>query len=215
MLSDNTEMQKRKENELWVSGENLKKLKTVIGKVLEMKRNLTDLSVHVDKRVLELIPEYFAGTLPGKALKCYEGFTRIVIIFDGDLWTCQGIYGNLKNSSLEKAWFSKKAGNIRAKVDLCRAHCLQSCVHLTELSDIFSSSNGFISSIKEAKEKKKYLRRLLNTFKRYQLLLMARLWIQGFKNIFRRGERLSKKNLKCEMLKIGEAIKRIKHAGKQ
>jgi len=132
MLSDNTNMQARRKNELWVSGKNISELKKVIRKVLKLKRSLRNLSIRVNNRVLEMIPAYFIGQPLSRNLRCFEGIVRIVICLNGDLWSCRGIYGNLRNNSLENCWFSSRAKKIRQEVKQCKNHCLQNCIYLTE-----------------------------------------------------------------------------------
>lgn len=132
MLSDNTNMQVRRRDELWVSEENTLKLKKIISEVLELKRDLRDLSIRVNDKVLEMIPSYFSGHSLDRNLKCFEGIIRIVISYNGDLWSCRGIYGNLRKNSLKDCWFSIEAKKMRKEVKQCKNHCLQNCIYLTE-----------------------------------------------------------------------------------
>lgn len=132
MLSDNTDMQARREGELWVSEESIPKLKKVISKVLQLKRDLRDLSIRVNDKVLKMIPTYFTGQPLDRSLKCFEGIIRIVISYNGDLWSCRGIYGNLRKKSLKDCWFSIEAKKMRKEVKQCKNHCLQNCIYLTE-----------------------------------------------------------------------------------
>ncbi|MFH0984771.1 MAG: radical SAM protein [Candidatus Omnitrophota bacterium] len=207
MLSDNTEMQDRVKNELWVSERNLEKLRAVIGQVLELKRTSSDLSVHVNEKVLKLIPDYFSGTLLNKDLKCYEGFARIVISFTGGLWTCQGMYGELKTGTLKQYWFSKRAGAIRKKVVQCRTPCLQSCVHMEELSDIYPACDRFVAGIADEREKKEYLRRLCGMFKSYRALILWKKCKARFGRMLGLVHDPADESLDLEIARISESLR--------
>lgn len=206
MLSDNTDMQERKKNELWVSEENIHKLKEIIREVLELKKTLQDFSIHVNEKILEMIPNYFAGLPLDNSLKCYEGIVRIVITNNGDLWSCQGSYGNLRRSSLKDCWFSYKANGIRHRVRNCQSHCLQSCIHLAELSDIHSEVKKFKILIDKEKASKEYINRLLVSLINYKSQLKRKKIIRYFQNIFK-WDKDDFRELNLEIAKISRVIK--------
>lgn len=207
MMSDNTEMRERKKNDLWVSAPNMSKLREVIQKILALKKTAADEFIHIDERILELIPSYFDGTPFNHDLKCYEAVVRIVITCGGDLWTCQGLAGNLQRSSLKKQWNSSKAKAIRQKVDRCRTHCLQSCVHLFELSDIHTKAVRFVASIADPKQRRDYGGRLANMFRHYTNLLRMEKLVAVLKKTFRKEPEVSLPDLEREMKKITESFR--------
>lgn len=209
MLADNTEMHTHRKNELWVSERKMATLKSAIHKLLELKRTLTDLSIHVNEKILELIPDYFEGTLSGKRIKCFEAFVRIVIIPDGNLWTCRGFYGDLKKGSLKKHWFSRRAKNIRREIDHCKTHCLQSCVHLAELADIYPEVDKFLALIAHGEDKEEYSLKLIGSLKRYKQFLEKKRRAEFFTNALRRDAKSSRENLNKEISKIAESIGRL------
>lgn len=207
MLSDNTEMQERKKNELWISEDNMHKLKEIIREVLELKKILQDISIHVNEKILEMIPAYFAGLPLDRDLKCYENIVRIVITNNGDLWSCQGIYGNLRKGSLKDIWFSREANNIRCKVKNCQSHCLQSCIHLAEISDIYSEITKFKTLVDKQGETKKYINRLMTLLANYKSRLKRQQIIRYFQNMVKPDKKDSLKELNLEIVKISKTIK--------
>ncbi len=210
MMSDNTEMQERKKNDLWVSVRNMDKLREVIRKILLLKKAAIDEFIHVDERILELIPDYFEGTSFNEDLQCYEAIVRIVLTFDGDLWTCQGLIGNLKESSLRKEWLSQKAKAIRCKVDHCRTHCLQSCVHLFELSDIHAGAVRFVATIADGNQKRKYVGRLIKTLNHYKDLLRREKLTVFLREFLKKDQQVSAHSLNSEMQKVIEHLEALK-----
>jgi len=209
MLCDNVYMQRRNINELWVSEVNIPKLKEVMEEVIELKKKMWSLSIHVNDKILEMTPAYFAGFPLGTNLKCYEGIVRIVISYNGDLWACRGTYGNLKKRSLlRNLWISPQAKKIRDEIKKCQSHCLQSCIYLTELSDVYSEVKKFKDLINKIEEKEKYTKRLSVLFKTYNFLLEKKL-IKYRKNEPRENEDTYFNELKSEITKTSEIMKSL------
>lgn len=206
MLPDNANMKQRNKHELWVCEENILKLREVITEVIELKKTIQNLSIHVNEKILEMIPSYFAGLPLDRNLKCYEAIVRIVISYNGYLWACRGIYGNLRKSSLRNCWFSPQAKKIRQEIKQCRSHCLQSCVHLAELSDIYTETREFKNSIDKVKENEEYIKGLLVLFKNYNLLLTKKL-IKCLRTESGRDKNNYLNELKSEITKTSEIIK--------
>lgn len=115
-------------NSLWVKECEVPRLREVIQELLRRKMFPETVFINVETNVLKMIPDYFLGQGLSCRVKCYEGIVRIVIGHGGDLWSCQGVYGNLKERSLVDCWFSKKAREIRMKTKRCQRHCLQPCI---------------------------------------------------------------------------------------
>ncbi len=210
MMADNTNMQDRKKNELWVKEENIPKLKEVIGEVLRLKKVYLDLLVNVDDKILEWIPSYFAGRPLGKMFTCYEGIARIVITCSGDLWSCRGLYGNLRRQTLQNCWHSNKAKKIRQLVKQCNDQCLQNCVHLSDLDDIYGSIERFYEAFVHAHKGKKYIKELMKLLAGYKVLLIKEKWAKLLSGMFKFRKNNDTIDLTSEIAKISRIISRIK-----
>jgi MoaA/NifB/PqqE/SkfB family radical SAM enzyme len=145
VLFNNIRMYEKKKNVLWPSGANIVKLQEIIKEVIKLKNSLEDIYIYTDTRVLEMLPDYFKGKKAGKDFKCYEAIKRIVITYDGILWSCVGTYGDLKKNTLKEIWFSDAAIGVRNKVKGCREHCLQDCVYFP--SNILEQAKIFLKKI--------------------------------------------------------------------
>ena len=127
VLFDNMKMYEKKRNALWPSEDSITKLKKTIKKIVTLKRTLKDFVICTETAALEALPAYFKGERAKFDFSCYEAIKRIVITCAGKLWSCMGVYGDLKQNDLKSIWFSKEAAKIREKVKKCREHCLQDC----------------------------------------------------------------------------------------
>lgn len=145
ILFNNTKMYEKKKNILWPSRVNIYRLQEIIKKVVGLKNSLNDIYIYTDKKILEVLPDYFKGKRPGNNFKCYEAIKRIVITHEGILWSCVGMYGDLKKRNLKEIWFSEEAMKARNKVNDCREHCLQDCVYFP--SNILEQTKGFLEKI--------------------------------------------------------------------
>jgi MoaA/NifB/PqqE/SkfB family radical SAM enzyme len=130
LLSNNIKMFEKHKNDFWPSDKSLAQLEKVMLQVIRLKEMFTDFEICTDKEILDCMPEYFRISSAQWKLKCYEAIKRIVIGYDGKVWSCAGIYGDLKKQSLREVWYSKEAENIRNIVRQCSEHCLQDCVHV-------------------------------------------------------------------------------------
>lgn len=153
VLFNNTKMYEKKKNFLWPSRVNIINLKNIMKEVLNLKEKLTDLYIYTDKKILEAIPDYFEGKKLSSHFKCYEAVKRIVITYNGKLWSCLGIYGDLRKKSLKENWFSKEVKKIRNNVKKCKAHCLQDCVYLP--SDVLEEVRKFLKRLKISNDEEK------------------------------------------------------------
>lgn len=140
VLYNNKKMHERlKKDDLWVKECNVPKLREIIKELLRRKTSPECIVVNVDRKILQMMPDYFLGKRLNNSLKCYEAIVRIVICHNGDLWSCHGVYGNLKRDSLMNCWSSNEAKVIRNKVKRCNNHCLQPCVYLPGPVDLYFS----------------------------------------------------------------------------
>lgn len=145
VLMSNVSMSDRKKNSLWPTTKEIPLLAENIHKLASMKKENQGVLIYTDFAILEAIPGYFMGKKPGRRFKCYEGIKRIVITCDGKLWSCKGIYGDLRKDNLKKVWFSEEVQKIRKVVNSCRDHCLQDCVYFP--MDISGQVKYFLSGI--------------------------------------------------------------------
>lgn len=129
VLFSNIKMFEKKKNSLWPSEGGINNLEETMEKTIKLKDSLNDICIGTDTAVLSAIPDYFKGKRPPKAFKCYEAIKRIVITGEGKVWSCIGIYGNLKEEGLKKIWFSLGAMRVRIKIRKCKEHCLQDCIY--------------------------------------------------------------------------------------
>jgi len=170
ILFSNISMYEKKTNILWPSKEDVLKLRKVMHKVINLKNKLNGLGIYTEDAVLKTIPDYFTGKRLGSDFKCFEAIKRIVITYDGKVWSCMGSYGNLKEDNLKNIWFSKDAMAIRDKIKNCNAHCLQDCVYFP--SNILDKTKELLKKIKGAKAKKKEIKsRLLAKLRYYTNIL--------------------------------------------
>ena len=129
VLFNNTKMFMNRKNTLWPSTERIKELKKIIRELLKLKRESRGANVFTDDDVLNSLPDYFLGRRPRAEFKCYEAIKRIVITCEGQLWSCQGILGDLKKDTLSQIWHSSRTKKARQDIKKCKRHCLQDCVY--------------------------------------------------------------------------------------
>jgi len=183
LLFNNTKMYEKKSNSLWPSGNSIKKLRNITKDVVKLKEKLSDLYIFTDKLILDKLPDYFLGRRPGSIFKCYEGIKRIVINCDGKLWSCVGIYGDLKKESLKNIWLSEEAMKVRNKVKKCKEHCLQDCVYFP--NDVLGQTGNFLKKIEYLNqgERKQFVGRLIEK-NNYYLDILNRKEKDRFLNLF-------------------------------
>ncbi|MDD5771407.1 MAG: radical SAM/SPASM domain-containing protein [Candidatus Omnitrophica bacterium] len=160
VLVSNVSMHERKKNALWPSAAEMPDLEKNILELLSLKSGQQDILIYTDDAILKGIPGYFRGKRAGKRFKCYEALKRIVITCDGKIWSCKGIYGDLKTGSLRQIWLSAQAQNVRRAVNVCKDHCLQDCVYFP--MDISGQVRGFLSGIKGAEDRNIAGKRLIS-----------------------------------------------------
>jgi MoaA/NifB/PqqE/SkfB family radical SAM enzyme len=160
VLVSNVTMHERKKNTLWPSAGEIFALEKNILELLSLKSSEQNILIYTDNAILKGIPGYFRGKRAGRGFKCYEALKRIVITCDGKIWSCKGIYGDLKTGSLRQIWLSAQAQNIRKAVNVCKDHCLQDCVYFP--MDISGHVKDFLSGIKSDEDRVIAGRRLIS-----------------------------------------------------
>lgn len=145
VLFSNTRMKQKHKNELWPTEEGVKKLQGVVSRLLEVKESQkASCLIYTDEAILKALGAYFRGRRLGRAFQCFEGIKRIVVTCDGKVWSCEGVYGDLRREGLLKIWNSQKASRVRKRVKRCRQHCFQDCVYFP--LDLEGDLKRFLSS---------------------------------------------------------------------
>jgi len=129
VLFNNTKMFVNRKNALWPQTGQINKLRNVIKELLRLKKEPNEVRIFTDEDVLNSLPDYFLGRRPKEDFKCYEAIKRIVITCAGQLWSCQGILGDLNKNTLSQIWYSGKTKKVRQDIKKCKRHCLQDCVY--------------------------------------------------------------------------------------
>jgi len=158
VLVSNVSMKERKKSSLWPKAREHDLLRANLRKLLEIREGSSDMFIYTDPEILKAIPGYFKGKRPGGKFKCYEGIKRVVITCEGKLWSCSGIYGDLRKESLKNLWNSSQMQKIRKNVKKCRAHCLQDCVYFP--IDISGQIRKFYLRLSRPEEKEIFLARI-------------------------------------------------------
>jgi MoaA/NifB/PqqE/SkfB family radical SAM enzyme len=205
VLVSNISMHERKKNALWPSVSELSVLEKNIRTLLAMKEERRDTLVYTDSSILKSIPGYFKGKKPGRNFKCYEVIKRIVITCDGKLWSCAGLYGDLKKDSLKQIWFSTEVKKIRDNVNKCKAHCLQDCVYFP--TDISRQVKHFLAGINEGLDEADVRKRLISRMDYCISELSGRIKPNFLSNFDRKKRDVNKLiTLKKEVLRSNKSV---------
>jgi len=145
LMANNTKMYEEAKDDLWPSLKDIDSLKSVWKKVLSLKSDFKETNIFTDSAILGAMPSYFKGKKVFKSFNCYEAIKRIVISYDGVLWSCFGVYGNLKNKSLKELWFCHKAKKIRESAKKCKSFCMQDCIYFP--TDIVAQVGGYLKKV--------------------------------------------------------------------
>lgn len=145
LLANNTKMYEEAKDDLWPSSKDIDSLKSVWKKVLSLKSEFKEINIFTDSVILYAMPAYFKGKKVFKRFNCYEAIKRIVISYDGVLWSCFGVYGNLKNKSLKELWLCAKARKIRENAKACKSFCMQDCIYFP--TDIVGQVKGYLKKV--------------------------------------------------------------------
>lgn len=95
-------------------------------KTLELLQKRSWEASGVSRITKRLRSRYYELTKNNRALPCFAGLASAHINYDGSLWACCvkcKSMGNLPDSSFEKLWKGKKAGEIRARIKKERCSC--------------------------------------------------------------------------------------------
>lgn len=128
---------------MWIPRERWGVLDRVVETVLETKKNLDPqqfLIVNTEHE-LNIMKQYYRGTLPPRSAKCYAGWKELYINADGKAIMCdgnldflKGEFGNVREQTLQQLWESQTLADRRLAVKACTSPCIQDC-YLRESSD--------------------------------------------------------------------------------
>ena len=135
----------------FVTPDRFKILDTAIDKLIEYKKYSPSNYDFIANNIVffKLVKKYFRGTVKYWQLPCYAGYNRVQIVQEGKLYFCVNQkkyianFGDVKNDSLRKLWFSKEAKFYRKLIRKCKFPCLQWCAYrdeFIELSDIWQKT---------------------------------------------------------------------------
>lgn len=161
LVVDNTYMWKRDvRSSLMIPKSRLNYLFKTMDKIENYKKKTTLSYINIDT---PLIKKYFKGTLNKTDMKCYAGYNRIFIKFNGDIGsTCVCNWGNIRHKSLKEIWHSKNGFDFRLMSKNCNKKCLQICSYRPESENFLKICQKFLKQIKMSNVKLKNKINLLN-----------------------------------------------------
>jgi len=120
----------------WVSRGNLEKLKSVVGRLVEIRKNKGNFIINPTRQLREFLV-YFENKIHGESKVCLLGYTNITIHENGDVACCfAGVVGNIKNKSLREIWYSKEYERARQRMLTCTSLCLAGCRFRFSLAEL-------------------------------------------------------------------------------
>ena len=161
---------------MWIPNSRLSLLDKMVDRVIDYKKRRRQDQPVIGNTYLHLkaIRKYFRGELSQKDIKCYIGYTRVVISPDGDTSLCGRGIGNVNFQSMREFWNSEAARRERIRIRECSRPCLQFCT-LRPQSELANAFKIFCERIDFTKCDKLVLdlirERLLNKFCEIKRLL--------------------------------------------
>jgi MoaA/NifB/PqqE/SkfB family radical SAM enzyme len=114
-------------SDFWLKEQNVPILEQEIEKI--KKYSPRHITIY-EEPPIDLLIKYYKRQLTKKDWVCFGGFKTAFICFSKKeplVYSCHGICGNLNEMSLEQAWSSKEAHNLRLHSKKCKELCMQSC----------------------------------------------------------------------------------------
>lgn len=133
---------------MWIPKSRLKVMDKMINKIIKYKKQRKNFQPVIGNSFLHLesIKKYFRGNLSQEEIKCYIGYTRVVISPDGDTSLCGRGIGNINHQSMKDIWNSELAMKERFRIRNCTRPCLQFCTIRPE-SELGTAFDTFIKRI--------------------------------------------------------------------
>jgi len=113
----------------WIPTSRLRLLDSMMDKVKQYRITRKEEQPVIGNTLLHLdgIKRYFRSELSQEYIKCYIGYTRVVISPDGNTSICGESIGNINQQTMRQMWYSPTANQLRAKARKCEKPCLQFC----------------------------------------------------------------------------------------
>ena len=144
---------------VWIPPHRLKLLDKMVDKVIRYKKIRKEKQPVIGNTPvhLEAIKKYFRNVLTQQDIKCYIGYTRVVISPDGNTSLCGESIGNVNTHSMQDMWRSDLARQARNRIKKCEKPCLQFCTlrpesELKEALNIFLQKADFRNCNSEVKK---------------------------------------------------------------
>lgn len=114
------------ENEFWIRGKGLKKLKNICKTLEELKRK--EEKIGTPLYILNSMPKYFEKKKRFKHSICLAGFTYMYVKPNGEIDVCgKGPSLSVRKHSIKEIWFSPQFAKARLLIQRCKRPCLMLC----------------------------------------------------------------------------------------
>ncbi len=136
---DNSYMKDKdyEDDEFWVTGENIQKLRSICKKLIELKRK--EGRVGTPFISLKLMPDYFEKKTAFNSGICLAGYSYMYIKPNGNVDVCgKGPSLNVRNMSIKRIWYSLQFAKARLKIATCKKPCLMLCFPRISFRDFIS-----------------------------------------------------------------------------
>jgi len=121
-----TKNKKYEDDEFWVTGANLKKLRRISKKLIQLKKR--EGRIGTPFFTLKLMPEYFEKKEKFRRGICLAGFTYMYVKPNGEVDVCgKGPSLNVREHSIREIWYSPNFAKTRLKIRKCKRPCLMLC----------------------------------------------------------------------------------------
>ncbi|MBN2482657.1 MAG: radical SAM protein [Candidatus Omnitrophica bacterium] len=147
LVKDNANFMDNKASDFWLDQGSIVRLAEEIKKI----RRFSPRHVRIyEEPRLELMVDYYRGTLTQNQWRCFGGLKTVFICYSKKqplIYSCHGICGNLDEISLKKGWESSQARRLRIQAKTCKNPCLQSCYSLESAQSVSSIINRHFKKI--------------------------------------------------------------------
>lgn len=141
VIGDNTQIHKKNDNPLFISMDHLELLSN-----LEESIHSSSKHINVYYPSTAMMCSYFTGSSNPRKWNCFAGYNRISISAIGEIYTCQGSFGNIRRNSIKDIWYGKKAYYLRKQIKTCERNCLQLCYARPESESLWMFLKNFVKN---------------------------------------------------------------------
>ncbi|MDI6826347.1 MAG: radical SAM protein [Candidatus Aenigmarchaeota archaeon] len=136
VVLDNTFKNFDYNEEVWINGEDLEDLKSIIKKLISLKRQ--DDFIFNSVEYLRSIPEYFEKRGNFKFGACLAGFMNLNIDPYGNISVCGlGPNLNVRDRRISDLWTHEEFSKTRSLIKRCKRPCLMLCYEKFGIRDMF------------------------------------------------------------------------------